>query len=202
MAQPAKVNVAIIGTGHIGPRHANSVVKSSEAELVCFVDPAPQAESVVKPFGRPLFKSIPEMLSKDIIPDVAIICTPNSTHVMVAQELLSAGIHVLVEKPISTTISSGQNLLKVARCTGRKLLVGHHRRFNPYITATKRELLSGKIGRPIAVSGLWLTYKPSTYFDAPAEWRAKAGDGEWRCEDKFPMCQSNNCSLFQVDPYL
>ena len=179
MVQPNKVTIAVIGTGHIGPRHAQSVVKCNETELVCFVDPAPQAETVAKEFQRSLFKSVQQMLYEGIKPDVAIVCTPNSTHVKVAQELLVAGIHVLVEKPFSTTISSGLSLLEVARQSGKTLLVGHHRRFNPSITATKKALSCGTIGRPIAVSGLWATHKPATYFEAPAEWRARAGDGKW-----------------------
>ena len=178
MPEAIRVKIAIIGTGHIGPRHASSVVRSNEAELVCFVDPAPQAETTVKPFQCPLFRSIGEMFYQGIRPDAALVCTPNSTHVKLAQELLSAGVHVLVEKPISTTVSSGADLVRVARQTGRKLLVGHHRRFNPHIVAAKRTLLSGTIGTPIAISGLWAGFKPSSYFKPPAQWRASAGHGK------------------------
>jgi predicted dehydrogenase len=55
------------------------------------------------------------------------------------------------------------------------LLVGHHRRFNRYVSATKRVLSSHSLGKPVAVSGLWALYKPLEYFDAPSEWRQTAG---------------------------
>jgi predicted dehydrogenase len=56
-----------------------------------------------------------------------------------------------------------------------ELLVGHHRRFNRYVLATKRLLSSNSLGRTIAVSGLWALYKPPEYFNSPAEWHQTAG---------------------------
>jgi predicted dehydrogenase len=117
------------------------------------------------------------MLRAGYRPDAAIVCTPNRTHAAIAKELLAAGIHVLVEKPISTTVQDGRDLVTAARCSGKQLIVGHHRRFNPYITATKGALADGVIGRPIAVSGLWALYKPPSYFDAPTDWRANHDGG-------------------------
>lgn len=178
MTQLSEVSIAIIGIGHIGPRHAQSVVKCTEANLACFVDPSPHAEVAVEHFQCPLFKSIQDMLDSGTRIDAAIVCTPNSTHVAVARDLLLAGIHILVEKPISTTVSSGKELLEVAKQTGTKLLVGHHRRFNPHIVSAKQALSENRIGRPIAVSGLWVAYKPASYFEPPAEWRASAGNGK------------------------
>jgi len=49
--------------------------------------------------------------------------------------------------------------------------VGHHRRFNRYSLAAKRALDAGRIGKVVAVNGLWMAYKPASYFEAPTEWR-------------------------------
>ena len=171
------MSIAVVGTGVIGPRHADSIVKCQSAILTCFVDPAPHGFEIAKRFDVTLYRSVEDMLQQGCKPDAALVCTPNKTHVDVATLLLSAGIHVLVEKPISTTIASGHELLHAARQSNKVLAVGHHRRFNPYITATKKVLDDGRIGRPIAVSGLWALCKPQSYFDAPTEWRAKADDG-------------------------
>lgn len=177
MIHAAKIKIAVIGTGYIGPRHAKSINACDEAELLCLVDPAPAAGQVAQGLKVPLCKSAQDMLQKGYKPDAAIVCTPNHTHVPVATELLATGIHVLVEKPIATTIEDGKRLLKAASASDKQLLVGHHRRFNPYITATKQALSAGAIGRPIAVSGIWALCKPSSYFEAPTEWRAKAEGG-------------------------
>ena len=171
------LKIAVVGTGVIGPRHAAAIVKSNSAKLHCFVDPAPHAEEIANKFGVKLFKSVQQMLDEGHGPDAALVCTPNKTHLAVSKELLQQRIHVLVEKPISTTIADGHELLKVTETSQCKLLVGHHRRFNPYITATKRTLDAGAIGKPIALSGIWALCKPQSYFEPPAEWRTKSDGG-------------------------
>ena len=172
------INVAVVGAGGvIGPRHAKSLAKCDNARLVCFVDPSERAHSAATAFQVPLFKSVEEMLEGGSILDAAIVCTPNSTHVSVAKALLASGIHVLVEKPLCTSISSGRDLLRAAERSGKQLMLGHHRRFNPYIIATKKALSDGMIGQPVAVSGLWAVCKPANYFAAPVDWRAKAQGG-------------------------
>lgn len=177
------ITIAIIGfSGLIGRRHTKHVVDSSFTSLVALVDPSPAAVELAKSYPNvPLFVSVSEMLDSPTIPkpDAAIVCTPNQTHVPVGLELVAAGIHVLVEKPISTSIADGQKLVAEAKKHGVKVLVGHHRRFNPYVIATKKAIESGSLGDVTAVSALWTTFKPSEYFDAnPAlKWRSSKSQG-------------------------
>ncbi|KAI5304844.1 hypothetical protein KEM55_009247, partial [Ascosphaera atra] len=122
-------------------------------------------------------------------PDAAIICTPNNTHVPLAKTLLSAGVHVLVENPLSADIPSGRSLLRLAaslnqaRTQGQgtsqppHLLVGHHRRFSPYILKAKEILSSGCLGTIHAINGLWTAFKPPSYFDDPTTWRRETERG-------------------------
>ncbi|KAL1869415.1 hypothetical protein Daus18300_005627 [Diaporthe australafricana] len=179
-SQPV-ISIAIIGSGLIGPRHARAVKQDPNASLHCIVDPSPAAASVANELGTPHYLSIELMLaSSSGKPDAAIVCTPNKTHVALSSELLSAGIHVLCEKPLSVDIPTGQSLVAHARAQPRlHLLTGHHRRFNPYVVATKRILASEKssIGQVTAVSGLWALYKPLPYFDPPTEWRRNGDSG-------------------------
>lgn len=177
MTRHSEVSVAVIGVGLIGPRHAQSIVNCEAAQLLCFIDPSPAASKVAEAFNVPLFASIDHMLESGVAPDAAVVCTPNNTHVAISKALLSAGINVLVEKPISTTIQDGKDLVTAAQSSRRHLIVGHHRRFNPYIAATKNALLDGTVGSPVAISGLWALYKPPSYFAAPTEWRANADGG-------------------------
>jgi len=186
-----QVKIVIIGAGLIGPRHAESVVKCPDALLYAFVDPNPQAEAVAQRFAVPLYKNIDELLlaagstSKNNddtnTPDAAIVCSPNATHVALSKRLLAAGIHVLVEKPVAITVSSGQDLLRYAKQqqsnNGPNALAGHHRRFNPYVVAAHRALSSNAIGKPLAISGLWALRKPASYYQAPTAWRASSQSG-------------------------
>ena len=76
---------------------------------------------------------------------------------------------------MSNNLDTGRSLLEFAQSqeySHLKLLVGHHRRFNPYVRATKAVLEAGSLGRIIAVNGLWVLYKPDAYFAPPGHWRA------------------------------
>ncbi|KXL51144.1 hypothetical protein M433DRAFT_140883 [Acidomyces richmondensis BFW] len=177
MGDDSIVSIAIIGAGHIGQRHAQSVVCCPTASLLCLVDPSPAAQLLAAKYNVSFFQSVGEMLRSTQRPKAAIICTPNSSHVDIGKELLQSGIDILVEKPISTSVESGLDLIHTAKKLGRKILVGHHRRFNPYIAAAKQVLLDNLIGNPIALSGLWAAYKPPSYFASPFGWRKKVNGG-------------------------
>lgn len=169
------LRIVVVGGGLIGPRHAQSVLSNPNTTLLAIVDPAPHGASLAASLHTAHYTSIASLLSSDILPDAAIICTPNHTHVPLALELLAAGIPVLIEKPISTSIASGKRLLAAASVANVPLLVGHHRRFNPYLISAKAVLASGSLGRIIAVQGIWALRKPVSYFGPPTEWRREAG---------------------------
>lgn len=174
--EQSRVKIAVVGAGLIGPRHIKSIVACHDTELICIVDPSEAARLSATAYEVPLYASVQCML-RQVVPEAAIVCTPNATHVSISKELLHAGTHVLVEKPLSTTVDDGRDLVSVASKSGKHLLVGHHRRFNPYTVAAKRLLASGTIGTVVAISGLWCTYKPQSYFDPPTAWRARSGSG-------------------------
>ncbi|RAL00825.1 Gfo/Idh/MocA family protein [Aspergillus ibericus CBS 121593] len=174
------LNIILIGAGLIGPRHADSVVRHPSTTLLALIDPSPSAPTTASTLNTLYFPSLPALLSTPDIPhpDAAIICTPNHTHVSIAIACLEAGIHVLLEKPVSECVETGLPLLRAVRqYPGVKVLIGHHRRFNPYITKTKEILDSGVLGMIIAISGLWTIYKPDEYFAPPTEWRREKGRG-------------------------
>ncbi|GAP92150.1 putative oxidoreductase [Rosellinia necatrix] len=188
------VRIAVVGFGGlIGRRHTAHVLSSPSATLVAVVDGAPDASDLAAQLapGVPYYRSVTDMLSGSAaghgsVPDAAIVCTPNAYHVPVALELAEAGVHLLVEKPLADTKAAARILVDRARELGVKLLVGHHRRFNPYVVAAKKVLATSEaapgaeagsgIGLITAVSGLWTTYKPDQYF-AAAPWRRSRKQG-------------------------
>jgi predicted dehydrogenase len=174
------LRIIIVGAGLIGPRHAQSVLSNPSTELVALIDPASSAALIASQLDTKHFPSIQAMLAAIPKPDAAIICTPNHTHVPIATELLTHGIHILIEKPLSDSLESAKSLLTFARRGENShltVLVGHHRRFNPYVEKTKKILESGSLGTPIAVNGLWTLYKPSSYFSPPTDWRRRSPSG-------------------------
>jgi predicted dehydrogenase len=176
---PDPVTIAIIGfSGLIGARHTTHVLANPSTKLVALVDPSPTAAPIAASHKVPYYPTVAAMLA-ETTPDAAMICTPNSTHVPVAMELASAGIHLFVEKPLCTSVAEGLELVKFAKEKGMKLLVGHHRRFNPYVIATKKAISEKKLGEVTAVSGLWTNYKPAEYFDGNERlrWRSRKSEG-------------------------
>ncbi|PYI11048.1 oxidoreductase [Aspergillus sclerotiicarbonarius CBS 121057] len=174
------LNIIIIGAGLIGPRHAQSVLRHPSTNLLALIDPSPTASTTAATLNTLYFPSLSALLSTPDIPhpDAAIICTPNHTHVPIALSCLDANIHILLEKPISDSISTALPLLHASKNHPElKVLIGHHRRFNPYITQTKKILTSGSLGTILAISGLWTIYKPTSYFSAPTSWRKEKGMG-------------------------
>lgn len=103
--------------------------------------------------------------------DGAILGTPNHTHVPLGIQMLEAGVHALVEKvcdvtpflsgsnltslqPVSTDVESGRALVAAAAQSDYKILVGHHRRFNPYIIAAKKIIDDGRVGQGAQISDI------------------------------------------------
>ncbi|KAK9379991.1 uncharacterized protein V2V93DRAFT_359523 [Kockiozyma suomiensis] len=167
----SKLKFAVIGCGVIGPRHARLVVANPDAQLVAIVTRSSAGVGLASELGATSYSSVADLIASPDKPDAAIICTPNDTHAPVARELSAAGIHVLIEKPISSDIPSGKSLLEHLDKTGVVAFVGHHRRFNPYILAAKEIVESGKLGDIIALNGLWLMFRSDYYFNDPWEWR-------------------------------
>ena len=174
----SKINIVIIGGGLIGPRHASSIFYNPSTHLLALIDPAPHGPATALSLSTHHFPSIASLLSSSLPkPDAAIICTPNKTHVSIALELIAAGIDILVEKPISTSIPEGLQLIAAAKGKGVKVLAGHHRRFNPYLLAAKKALDENSLGQVIAVQGTWCLRKSEAYYDGIGEWRRSGESG-------------------------
>jgi Predicted dehydrogenases and related proteins len=93
-----KVKFAVIGSGHIGKRHAEMISRDDESELIAMVDIRSAKECDAEKFNVPFFNSIDELLSnKEIDFDVVNICTPNGLHAEQAIKALDAGKHVVCE---------------------------------------------------------------------------------------------------------
>jgi len=168
------VRIAIIGAGLIGRTHINVIRQEWRCEVAAIADPMPAAATLASEQGVPYFADYTAMLDS-VKPDGAIIATPNALHAPAALACAERGVHMLVEKPIADTIEAAQSIVGAADRAGVALLVGHHRRFNPFIQKTRDIIQGGRIGRLVAVNSIYLLQKPDPYFDVT--WRREAGGG-------------------------
>lgn len=128
-----KIRTAVIGVGYLGAFHAEKYAALPNAELVAVVDvDRERAESVANRLGARAFTSYREVL--DMVDAVSIV-VPTQSHSQVAGEFLERGIHVLLEKPMTTTLEEADELIRIAREAGAVLQVGHLERFNPVLQA-------------------------------------------------------------------
>ena len=124
-----RTRVAVVGCGHLGSIHARLLRSIDEVELVGVVDPVLAArERVAAECGTAALVDVVPLLGTL---DAAIIATPTAYHHEVAEQLLSAGTHLLIEKPITNTVAEANRLIALARQQGLVLQVGHVERFNP-----------------------------------------------------------------------
>jgi predicted dehydrogenase len=168
------VHIAVIGAGLIGQRHIQHIVDEPRCRLAGVVDPSPQAKALAERAGSIYYSDVAAFLKKGDAEGV-IIATPNEIHASIGVQCAKAGLHLLVEKPIDSDLHAAADLVDTAQKAGVKVLVGHHRRFNPYIEATKQIIDDGKLGTVSAVSVLWTVLKPPSYFNVV--WRRGPGGG-------------------------
>jgi predicted dehydrogenase len=127
------LKVGIIGTGHLGRHHTRVASELPACELVGIYDSDPaRAAAVGAEFGASVFPDVDSLIGRV---DAVTIAVPTSAHHAVARRCLDRGVHVLIEKPIASTLDEARDLVSVARERGLLIQVGHTERFNPAIRA-------------------------------------------------------------------
>ena len=167
--------IAIAGAGQIGQAHLAVIQNDPLCTLAALVDPSPHAAGVAAQAGVPLFRTLDALLARDR-PDGIILATPNALHVPQALQCIGAGVPVLLEKPIATTVQEAQTLVTEVERSGAKVLIGHHRAHSPIMAKAKEVVDSGKLGKLVAVMGSATFLKPDHYY-ADAPWRREIGAG-------------------------
>jgi predicted dehydrogenase len=132
------LKVGVLGAGHLGKIHLRLLNQSQKYELVGFYDPnGDNADKVSAEFGYRKFDTIAGLIEAV---DVVDIVTPTLSHYECALQVIKAGKHIFIEKPISNTIEEAEKILQLAKQYHIKGQVGHVERFNPAFTATKAKI--------------------------------------------------------------
>jgi predicted dehydrogenase len=147
-----RLNVAVIGFGVMGKYHANVYAALPHCDLVAVADPNPlrclEAETSYAVRG---FSSCEAML-REVKLDAVSIAAPTSLHFELSKFFLTAGVHVLVEKPVATEVEQAQSLAELSKRLGLILQVGHITRFYRSV-----QLLRERIREPYLIEARRLT---------------------------------------------
>jgi predicted dehydrogenase len=127
------LRMAVVGVGHLGRHHARLLASLSGASLVAAVDLlAERARAAVAGTGAEALTDYRDLFGRV---DAVTVAVPTVDHLRVARDFLDRGVHVLVEKPMASSLDEADSLLAAARASGALLAVGQTERFNPAIQA-------------------------------------------------------------------
>ncbi len=143
------VRIGIVGAGGIAQRHVEGIVALQTAAITAVVDVRPErAAQLAQKAGAAAYRTLDDCLDQV---DLVYVLTPPSLHRSLAVAAMEAGKHVVVEKPLASTIEDGQAMVNTARRAGVKLMTAFNMRFRPGFRRLKQTLESGKLGRPISL---------------------------------------------------
>ncbi len=126
-----RTRTAVVGAGALGRHHVRILASSPDVHLVAVVDTdLARAQEHAAPHGAEALADVSALVGHV---DAVTVATPTLTHHAVVASLLDAGIHVLVEKPMTTTLEEADDLIARADAGNVVLAVGHTERFNPAV---------------------------------------------------------------------
>jgi predicted dehydrogenase len=137
-----KLRIAVIGAGRLGGFHAQKLAAREDVTLAAIVDPvATSRDRVAAECKTEAHSDYAGLLGRI---DAAVVAAPTSLHHRIARDVLQAGVHLLVEKPICPTQGEADELVAIAKRQDLVLQVGHVERFNPAFEAAAAEVRDPK----------------------------------------------------------
>jgi len=126
--ESGRIRAGVVGAGHMGQYHILALAELWDVELVAICDTdAARAQQIAAQYGTRAVATHQELAG---LVDIATVAVPTERHFEVARDLLEAGVHILVEKPMTPTLEEAKELFRLARQHARVLHVGHVERFN------------------------------------------------------------------------
>lgn len=151
-----KIKLLIVGLGSIGKKHATNAAALDNVEAAVFDSAPGVAQQIGDDLDLTYFNEWSTAL--DWSPEAAVVAVPTHLHISVASELLKAGAHVLVEKPLSDRLSGVKDFLTLAQEKQRMVYVVCNMRFHPAIRAVYDSL--HKVGKPLFARAHYGNYLP------------------------------------------
>lgn len=161
------LRIAFAGTGWASKVHAKAAQAASEAELVAVVNHRAESRSAfAAEFGIPRqYQDVASLLADGDI-DALIVSTPNYLHAPQTIAALSAGVHVMVEKPMAMNATEAKQMLDAAYRSGACLMLAHCFRFDPEIVWLREQLSLGQVGQIVRTKsyGVHVAWGPAGWF--------------------------------------
>jgi predicted dehydrogenase len=170
------LKTAIVGCGKVGHLHAKALSRLPESVFVgvCDVD-LQRAQQFAAQYKVKAYQDVEEMIAEAGVESLTV-CTPHPLHAEPAIQAAKAGVHVLIEKPLASSLQDCDNILRAAKQGGVKIGTMCQRRFYAPCQRIKRAIEEGKLGRPVLGSVAMYGWRDQAYYQSDL-WR-----GSWKAE--------------------
>ena len=169
-----KVRTGVIGCGKVSHTHAKALSELPESEFAAaYSRSADKAEAFAGQYGAVGYDDLDALL-KEV--DAVVVCTPHPFHSRPAVQALKAGVHVLVEKPLASSLQDCDAMIAASRDSGCKLGTVSQRRWYSPVMRVRRAIDEGRIGSPILGMVTMLGWRDQPYYRSDP-WR-----GTWKLE--------------------
>ena len=166
------MKVLFIGLGGIGQRHLRNLqaIAGDDLEVIAYRERnssqvisdklvVEEGTDIQTRFGLKVFHNLKDALAEN--PSVAFVCNPTSMHLAAAKAVAEHGCHLFIEKALSDSLDGVEELITLAESRKLVCMVGYQMRFHPCLTALKKILKSGTLGRILAVNAEVGEYMPA-----------------------------------------
>lgn len=171
-----KIKAAIIGCGKVGHFHAKAYQRCEQCELVAACGRKIETtKAFADIYGIKPYTSIEKMI-KEMNVDLVSVCTPHPIHAQSATQAARAGAHLLIEKPLASTLKDCDLILSAAKDSGVKVSTVCQRRFYPSSMRIRKAIDDGKLQKPIIGNVTMLGWRDMDYYNSDS-WR-----GTWTGE--------------------
>jgi predicted dehydrogenase len=170
------LNTAVVGCGKVGHLHAAALQSLPESRLVAVCSRSPEkAGAFAEKYHVPAFTDVAEMIAKAKV-EAICLCTPHPQHAAPTITAARLGVHVLVEKPLASSLADCDAMLAAARENQTTLGTVCQRRFYPPCERIHQAIRAGKLGRPVLGTVTMLGWRDEAYYKSDP-WR-----GSWSLE--------------------
>jgi len=174
------LRLALVGCGAISRWHRQAISDVAEIEIAACIDvDADRAAETAAACGAPAYDSLAAALAAGGF-EAALVMVPHHLHEAVATEVLGAGLHLLLEKPMAPTLGACERILAAAGAAPGVFMVGENAQYWPEVQVVREALLGGAIG-DVVTAAVHLFLPPlQDYYGGESPWRfdaAQAGGG-------------------------
>ena len=159
-----KIKFGIIGTGHIGKRHAEMIMRNKDCELVAVSDIASKDTLGLESYNVPFYHNHNEMLNSHSEIDVVCVCTPNGSHSDISIDVLNNEKHVVIEKPIGLSKSKCEKVIFNALQKHKQVFAVMQNRYSPPSEWLKEIIETKKLGNIFMVQVNCYWNRDSRYY--------------------------------------